>query len=405
MTVRFRAGDPNGVPSGYEGNSAPNTVTIPSCGIEDVDRALFKCLRDEVAFQVSDNGGGNQRAVPIVFAVGEKWSMFKSGRAVRDKDNTLILPLVTVRRTSVEQTSGDMTSRGMNQHVGEIIVKTKLDSSDRAYQNLINKLGIPNSDDVPGPRIYTSGEALTTDRDNTLANAHDVDVMNGALLAPKLGVNVWQIITIPTPQFFTAVYEVTIWAQYTEHMNFMLEKLMSSYLPTGNRTLRLDTPKGYWFVAQVDEGFTSEDNSDNTTGLELLRKNKFTVRVPGYLVLSDAPGVPPGIRKFVSAPQITFALGGETIDTALTNGVPLSGADPYEAADDPERQYLLNDPAQHPSIKNALVAMRTQVDIVTNPFTGRREPMYARVVQRNPATGETVVSPDVAAGLYIVSPK
>lgn len=404
MTTRFRAGDPNGVPSGYEGASTPGMVTIPACGIEDVDKALFKCLRDEVVFQVSDNGGGNQRAVPMVFAVGEKWSMLKSGRAIRDKDGTLILPLVTVRRTSVEQSSTDMTSRGMNQHVGEFVVKTKLDTSDRAYQNLINKLGIPNSDDAPGPRDYFPSASLLTSREGTLENAHDLDVRAGALLAPKLGTNVWQIITIPTPQFFTAVYEVTIWAQYTEHMNFMLEKLMSSYLPTGNRTLRLDTPKGYWFIAQVDEGFASEDNSDNTSGVELVRKHKFTVRVPGYLVLSDAPGVPPGVRKFVSAPQIAFALGGEKVDTALTEGIP-AGADPYEAADDPERQYLLTDPAEHPAVKNARVASRAQVDVVTNPFTGRREPQYARVLQRNPSTGETLLLPDDGLGLRLVSPK
>lgn len=404
MTVRFRAGDPHGVPSGYEGVSASGAVTIPSCGIEDVDKALFKCLRDEVAFQVSDNGGGNQRPVPIVFAAGEKWSMLKSGRALRDKDGTLILPLVTVRRTSIEQSSADMTSRGMNQHVGEIVVKTKLDSSDRVYQNLINKLGIPNADDVPGPRDYFPSASLVTSREGTMENAHDLDVQNGALLAPKLGTNVWQIITIPTPQFFTAVYEVTIWAQYIEHMNPMLEKLMSSYLPTGNRTLRLDTDKGYWFVAQVDEGFASEDNSDNATGVELVRKHKFTVRVPGYLVLSNAPGVPPGVKKFVSAPQIMFALRGEKVDTALTDGLP-ADVDPYEAADDPERLYLLTDPAEHPSIKVGRSVERAQVDVVTNPFTGRREPQYARVVQRNPSTGETLLLPDDGLGLRIVSPK
>ena len=79
MTTRFRAGDGNGVPSGYEGVSAPGMVNIPSCGVEDVDKALFKCLKDEIAFQVSDNGGGNQKAVPIDFASGEKWSMLIAG--------------------------------------------------------------------------------------------------------------------------------------------------------------------------------------------------------------------------------------------------------------------------------------------------------------------------------------
>ena len=155
---------------------------------------------------------------------------------------------------------------------------------------------------------------------------------------------------------------------------------------------------------QVDEGFASEDNSDNATGVELVRKHKFTVRVPGYLVLSDAPGVPPGVRKFVSAPQIMFALGGEKVDTALTDGLP-ADSDPYEAADDPERLYLLTDPAEHPSVKVGRPVERAQVDVVTNPFTGRREPQYARVVQRNPSTGETLLLPDDGLGLRLVSLK
>lgn len=404
MTVRFRAGDVFGVPSGYEGNAVPEDFNIPSCGIEDVDSSLFKTLRDEVQFQVSDNGGGNQKAVPMVFAVGEKWSMIKSGRAIRDIEGALILPLVTLRRTGLEQSSNDMTSRGMNQHVGQIVVKQKLDSKDRAYQNIINKLGIPNADDVASERDESDEGNLNTLREGTKVNSLDGDVRDGALLAPKLGNNVWQIITIPTPQFYTALYEITIWAQYTEHMNQLIEKLMSSYLPTGNRTLRLNTSKGYWFIAYFDEGISSEDNSEDSTGSELIRKYKFTVRVPGYLVLSSSPGVPSGIRKFVSAPQISFAIGGDDVDTALSDGIPTK-VDPYEAADDPELQYLLSDPSVHPKEKIDRVSKRTQVDLVTNPFSGRREPKFAQITQRNPSTGETVFLPDDGIGLRIISPK
>lgn len=403
MTTRFRAGDPRGVPSGYEGHASPDTVRVPSCGIEDMDKALFKTLRDDVGFQVSNDPGKQQR-VPIVFAVGEKWSMLKSGRAIRDKDGTLILPLVTVRRTAIEQTTADLVGRGMNQHVGQMVVRTQLDARDRAYQNILNKLGLKNAEDVPGEREFDADGSLTTTRDGTLANADDLDVRDGGLLAPKIGVNAWEITTLPTPQFYTATFEVTIWAQYVHHMNQMLERLMSSYLPTGNRTLRLETEKGYWFVAYFDEGYSQEDNADSATGEELVRKYKFTVKVPGYLVESGAPGTPSGLRKFVSAPQIAFAVGGEAADTSLTEGPP-AAADPYEAADDPQRQFLLTDPSQHPQTRVERVSERAVVDVVVNPFTGRREPRYARVVQRNLSSGETVIVPDDGIGLRIVSPK
>lgn len=403
MTTRFRAGDPFGVPSGYEGTATPDEVRVPSCGIEDVDKAFFTALRDGVAFQVS-NDPGKQQKVPIVFAVGEKWSMIKSGRAIRDKDGTLILPLVTVRRSGLEQTNEDMTKRGMNQHVGQITVRTQLDPRDRAYQNILNKLGLVNSEDVAGERDFDDAGSLSTDRANVKAHANDLDVKNGGLLAPKLDVNAWQIVSIPTPQFYTAAYEVTIWAQYVHHMNQMLEKLMSSYLPTGNRTLKLDTGKGYWFVAYFDEGIEPEENTDNSSAEELIRRYKFTVKVPAYLVESGAPGMPSGLRKYVSAPQIAFATGGESADTFLDQGIP-ADSDPYEAADDPDKQYLLTDPSQHPQTRAQKTVQRTVVDTVVNPFTGKREPEYARVIQRSSATGESVVVPDDGIGLRIVSPK
>lgn len=403
MTTRLRAGDPRGVPSGYEGNASPDEVRVPSCGIEDVDRALFETLRDDVAFQVSSDPGKQQR-VPIVFAVGEKWSKVKSGKAIRDKNGTLILPLITVRRTDISQGKDDVTGRGMNQHVGQFAVRTQLDPRDRAYQNILNKLGLKNSDDVPGDREQDESGTLTTTRGNTQANAFDNDVRDGGLLAPKLGVNAWQIVTLPTPQFFTATYEIVFWTQYVGHMNQLLERLMTSYLPTGNRTLKLDTKKGYWFVAYFDEGSSSEDNADDSTGEELIRKHKMIVKVPAYVVETGAPGMPSGLRKFVSAPQIAFATGGEDADTALDEGIPAQ-SDPYEAADDPDRQYLLTDPSQHPSTRVSKTVERAVVDNVVNPFTGRLEPQYAKVVQRNPSSGETVVVPDDGIGLRIVSPK
>ncbi len=403
MTTRFKAGDPRGVPSGYEGNGTPDGVRVPSCGIEDLDKAFFTALRDEVQFQVGEDPGRQQK-VPIVFAIGEKWSMLKSGRALRDKNKTLILPLITVRRVKVEQGKEDVTGRGMNQHTGQMVVRAKLDPRDRAYQNLINKLGLPNSEDVPGEREFDEEGSLTTSRSGTRANALDGDVRAGGLLAPKLGVNAWQIVSLPTPQFFTTTYELTIWAQYQLHLNQMLERLMSSYLPTGNRTLKLDTDKGYWFVAYFDEGYASEDNSDNASGDELIRKYKLTVKVPGYLVESGAPGTPSGLRSFVSAPQIAFAQGGESADTFLSEGVPVD-PDPYAAADDPDREYLLNDPSQHPQTRLERVSERAVVNTVVNPFTGRREPEYARVISRNVASGESVVVPDDGIGLRIVSPK
>jgi len=385
MTTRFTAGNSFGVPSGYEGDSPD--FEIPSCGIEDVDRSLFECFEKEIRLEVEEDIGKSQK-VPTIFAAGERWSMLKNGKAIRDNNGTLILPLLTIRRIGIEQqTAEDIAGRGMNQHTGNFTVTRKLDFRDRKYQNIINKLSIENQKNV-AVKNSDNDEQLLTDR-VTGENSKDLDIINGGLLAPKIEKNIYQIITLPSPQFYTANYEITIWAQYAVHMNQMLEKLMSSFLPTGNRTLKLNTPKGYWFVAYFDPGYQSEDNVDEYTSSELIRKCKFVVKVPAYLVSSSAPGVPKGVRMHLSAPTIAFAIGGEEVDTELVNGIPAK-TDPYYGADDPDL-YLLS--RQDNSILNRAEVKRIQ-RVQKNPFTGKNESEFVRVVRQNPKSGETILIPE-----------
>ena len=48
-------------------------------------------------------------------------------------------------------------------------------------------------------------------------------VRQGKLLDTlPLGNNFYEIYTMPPPKYFTAEYEVTIWAQYTQQMNDIL---------------------------------------------------------------------------------------------------------------------------------------------------------------------------------------
>jgi hypothetical protein len=395
MTIRYNSGDPFGVPSGYAGANVPDGFRLPSCGLEDVDKALFDTFDKEVRFAVANTRTGESTKVPVIFAAGEKWAMLKKGRALRDKTGALVLPLITIRRTLVEQNvADDITGRGINQQTGELVIKRRLAPADRAYQNLINKLGVPNQVNVSDPST-----TLQTDRP-TRQNEDDLDVQKGGWMAPKFGQNIWEVITIPSPQFFSATYEVTFWAQYTVHMNQLIQKLMSSYLPTGNGNLRLDSPKGYWFVSQtVGNQFTAEDNADDMSDSERILKYKLTIKVPAYLVAPDVPGAPPALRRFVSAPMVSFALDGEDVEE-IVNGVPVE-KDPYAGADDPSAGFSLDGSVQ-PREQRTTQLSSNQVRIVRNPFTGREETEYLRITNRSASTGETILKPDDGFTLNIV---
>ena len=389
MAIRFTSGNGNGVPSGYEGTV--EDLEIPACGLEDVDRALFNLFQNEVKLEVTLDSSKKQ-TVPTIFAAGERWSMLKNGRAIRDENGTLILPLITIRRVGIEQdTSADVGGRGINQQTGEFNVYRKLDYRDRAYQNLINKLGLENQSNL-GANSSEDTTQVITGR-SIGENSKDLDVVNGGLLAPKLNKNnVWQIITLPSPQFYTASYEITIWGQYSKHMNEMLEKIMSSFLPTAHRSMRLETPKGYWFIANFDSTFSPEDNADSYTSEELVRKCKINVKVPAYIVSSNAPGVPKAGRVHLSSPIISFSIGDESLDTNLVNGLP-GTADPYENADDPNL-YILN--VQNGNDKRNQIPNRIVSSRIVNPFTNKTEESYSRIINRDTKSGETVMMPDTS---------
>ena len=393
MTIRYNSGDPNGVPSGYQSPDVPTDINIPSCGIEDVDESLFKLFDKEIKFSVRDNKTGNTKNVPVVFATGERWALIKKGAPLRDTSNTIILPLTTIRRIAlVQDIKEDITGRGINQQTGELVIKRRLSQRDRSYQNLINKLGIPNQENIANS-LDESG--FTTDRDQEL-NMNDPEIRDGGLLTPKLEKNIWEVITIPSPQFFTAKYEVTFWTQYTTHMNQLIQQLMSAYLPQGN-AFRLDTEKGYWFVATIEGNeYRPEDNSEDFGLEERLIKYSFTMTVPGYYIAGDtANGTPSATRRYISSPLITFQIGSDDGEL-LANGVPSDEADEHFAfADDPSNPFLLNPITNNQNFRTPSSQETNYiVQTVADPFGKGKKNSYLRVVTVNSKTGETVYRTD-----------
>ena len=100
MTTRFNAIDQmkynvSGIKSGYD-SSIKSDFSIPPCGLEDVDVSIFTLFDKEIAITVGGKDSQEIKKVPIVFAAGEKWAMLKRGRPLRDRNNTLIVPLVTI---------------------------------------------------------------------------------------------------------------------------------------------------------------------------------------------------------------------------------------------------------------------------------------------------------------------
>ncbi len=397
-----------GLASGYDDNVSNVALEIPAAGVEDVDAALFKLFDDQIRIVTSSNEMGNvaNRRVPVIFAASEKWALAKKNKPLRDKNGTLILPLIMVVRTAVKQDVEDITGRGINQQTGEIVIRRRLDVTDRGYQNLINRQMVKHQQNVAvTPEVGDEGQ-LTTLRSIGDLEQDDI-VRQGGLLAPNRRNNVYETIVIPSPQFFTATYEVTFWAQYTIQMVQMIEHLIASFLPQG-QSWKLETEKGYWYVASVDGNvYTSETNVDDMSAEERMIKYKFNINVPGYIVATSTPGTPVPIKRYISQPSVSFDVGADICE-AKDNIIE----DPFLGADDPTlplsngqtqrrdqrdpgntRLYTTGDViSPHDAGRKAVrrgQPLTRYAKITTTNWAGKLVVKYVRVKSSNPHTGET----------------
>ena len=341
MATRFKTGAVKNygqVPlqSGYENSYGSSELFIPSCGLEDVDVALFNLFDKEIAPQFGGTDSTPLSKTPVIFAAGEKWSMLKNGRPLRDRNGSLLLPLITIMRNEVSQDlSADIAGRGINQHVGEIVIRRKLDKSDREYQNLINRILLPNQSNVAVNKSIVGSDHQQVVTNRVIGElSKDIDVVRGALLKPNLSNNVYETIVVPTPQFYTAKYQITVWAQYMQHTNQILERIITSFLPQG-QNWKIDTPKGYWFIASVDGGsYAMETNFDDMSQQERFLKYTFNVNVPAYFFASTVPGNPVPVKRYVSSPNIKFETLSAEFKTTDQGNYELGSDDPTLPLDD-----------------------------------------------------------------------
>jgi hypothetical protein len=433
LSTRFTKSKSDGVsiPTGYEGNNIPDDLIVPSCTIEDVDRALFNLFNDELPLIYQQKN--ETKRIPIIFATGERFAVLRRKRPLRDNQGALILPLISIMRTGIEQDIG----RGVGPGQGApITIKKKLGKEDPSYQALVNKLGLQNQDNVAADTHLTGkGSTRTIDlnRKPTGAKAGTVASRTGPvgpnsaarvgeLLDPDIGNNIYEIITMPPVKYFTATYDITFWTQYTVQMNDMITAMMSAYQNNHQRTFRLETEKGYWFVAYVANSLSPGNNFDSFTDEERIVRYNFTVEVPGYVVLPDFPGAQTGLRKFVSAPRISFDVM-EThaqVNAISKGGLPSGYPDSYILQNLSDQDSLIpSDAIGSSAVANTITAaggsapgaaeataddrsiqdrrggtaaVRRPVSADVGGYTGRSNQVGTKyiVVQTDPFTGEKI---------------
>ena len=380
------------IPTGYDiANNDPSKFYIPPCGIEDVDGAVHSLFDKDISFRTYQGVSNYEKEVNVkkpfvILATGERFALAKRLKHFRDvRTGALLLPAISIRRTGIEQQNGDVFP-------GELTIKRRLDESDKDYQSLLNRLLLPN---VPVPP--------DTLRENKGEDQNLPSIKEGMLLDDKpkglRADHVYEIITIPFPQFYTATYEIALWSNYTQHMNYMLETILASQIAPG-KGFYLKTEKGYWFAATVDSGLNAQDNYDDITDAERLTKYSFKMTVKGYILAPSGPGQRVPFKRYLSNINVsfeTYVAKGEVfseINTQQYEGTKFDPTltNPFVLTDIEENPLT----AQKPTEQEKILFQKTYKD----PTTQTTQTKYVKQMAYNQKQGETVYTASDQQALY-----
>lgn len=304
-----------GLPTGYGNKNIALDYHLPVCGIEQIDTSLFDLFDKDLSMQImiNDNDGNlnYKHKVPVVFSAGEIFATYKKDQPIRDRQGMLILPIISIKRTSINQSKNGLYGYGLAQNTGNFTIRKKLSKKDRVYQNLVNPYGFQNQDNVSSISHFLNNNprqgavaGTTTKRRIKFAGTNIED----NLLDQELdGNHIFETLSIPFPKFVTVNYEITIWTSYAQHMNQILEKIMTNYDGQGNNYV-LRSREGYWFASYFEDNIDYDDHSDENGDNPRHQKSKFNVSVQGYMIGNRNDGDEYPVRRTLSSPKILFGV-------------------------------------------------------------------------------------------------
>ncbi len=260
-------------------------IKLQPSGLETIDRAMYRFVNVELDLQIGSNEGFKK--VPVLWTTTERAYQVKDNKEIRDKEGTLILPLITIARTGVNK---DPSQRGIpfanlypvhDAKGGTITIARQINQKKTAeFQNaMANKTYGPNG--RMRSRRYNSNK----------------DSMTPAKV-------VYDTITMPLPTWVTVNYEIAIRTEYQHQMN---ELQRPFFTIAGNSRM----PKRITAMGHAYEVFIAGDFADNSnqTALSMEQRNYETIvsiEVLGYLIGEGENQEPPGIVTRQNAVEFSF---------------------------------------------------------------------------------------------------
>ena len=218
--------------------------------VESIDRAMLNYVKQLNLYTDTNQGF---RKVPVVWGSAERAFQVKNDKDIRDSEGMLILPIITVSRTSLTK---DMASKGVFQG------------------------SVPNFNDEQGGSLPVS-RVIYQEKTTKFANA-DAKRLNKQLNYPRCNQKVvYKTITVPMPVNVTVMYEVTLRTEYQQQMN---ELILPFVTKPGTINYQRLFEGEHRYEAFIQGDFQANNNVSDFSSDERKFETKINVKVIGYLV-------------------------------------------------------------------------------------------------------------------------
>ena len=254
--------------------------------LETIDGAMLRFIDEDLNLSVTTNEGFKK--VPVLWVTAERAYQLKHNKDIRDSEEMLILPLMTVNRASVTKEPDFRGSVYANIYPeadargGTITVARNLNPKKTAeFQNAFANQGYGINDKVAGKMKNTNKRNMSTQR------------------------AVYETITIPLPTWVKVTYEITARTEYQQQLNQLITPFLT--IPGNSRMPKRIHNEGHFYEVFIQGGFADNANKAN---LGMDRRNYETIiniEVLGYLIGEGSNQEKPRVVRRENAVEFKFA--------------------------------------------------------------------------------------------------
>ena len=231
--------------------------------LETIDGAMLRFIDEDLNLSVTTNEGFKK--VPVLWVTAERAYQLKHNKDLRDSEETLILPLITVNRANVTKEPDFRGSVYANIYPepdargGTITVARNINPKKTAeFQNAFSKRGYGINQKVGGKMKNTNKRNMSVQR------------------------TVYETVTIPLPTWVKVSYQITARTEYQQQLNQLISPFLT--IPGNSRMPKRIHNEGHYYEVFIQGGFADNSNKANLGMEQRNYETTIDIEVLGYLI-------------------------------------------------------------------------------------------------------------------------